>query len=138
MLTLNEEGANPFTLVIARNRMQEDETLDTAATRLISEYEHAMHEPILLEPLIECEIDKRPARRMMYKWHQHDHVLYQRHYLFITDDEHDQPVLMQLTATSNNPTGRAEKAQIVLDLRQGHDLSTLPKVAGLSRSTFYY
>lgn len=32
----------------------------------------------------------------------------------------------------------AEKAQLVLELRQEHDLSDLLKVAGLARSTFYY
>lgn len=32
----------------------------------------------------------------------------------------------------------AEKAQLVLELRQDHDLSDLLRVAGLARSTFYY
>ncbi|MER1944877.1 IS3 family transposase [Castellaniella sp. FW104-7C03] len=35
-------------------------------------------------------------------------------------------------------TSRAEKARVVLELRQGHNLAVLLKVAGLSRSTFYY
>ncbi|MGP9700993.1 MULTISPECIES: IS3 family transposase [Halomonas] len=39
---------------------------------------------------------------------------------------------------SGQRTSRAEKAQVVLELKQGHPLAVLLKVAELSRSTFYY
>ncbi len=39
---------------------------------------------------------------------------------------------------SGQEGSRAEKARLVLELRQHYDLAVLLKVAGLSRSTFYY
>lgn len=39
---------------------------------------------------------------------------------------------------SGQEGSRTEKARLVLELRQHHDLGALLKVAGLSRSTFYY
>ncbi|WP_424953543.1 IS3 family transposase, partial [Comamonas thiooxydans] len=39
---------------------------------------------------------------------------------------------------SDQRASRAEKARVVLELRQGHSLAMLLKAAGLSRSTFYY
>ncbi|MGB7399518.1 MAG: IS3 family transposase [Castellaniella sp.] len=46
--------------------------------------------------------------------------------------------LKKLRAASGQRASCAEKAQIVLKLRQGHALVMLLKAAGLSRSTFYY
>lgn len=39
---------------------------------------------------------------------------------------------------SSQKSSRADKAWLVLELRQDHDLAVLLRVAGLSRSTFYY
>ena len=39
---------------------------------------------------------------------------------------------------SSQKGSRAEKARLVLELRQAHDLAILLRVASLSRSTFYY
>nr|WP_254908661.1 IS3 family transposase [Halomonas citrativorans] len=46
--------------------------------------------------------------------------------------------LKKLKAASGQRASRAEKARVILELRQGHPLAVLLKVAGLSRSTFYY
>ncbi|MDP3533955.1 MAG: IS3 family transposase [Halomonas sp.] len=46
--------------------------------------------------------------------------------------------LKKLRAASGQRASRAEKARVVLELKQGHPLPTLLKVAELSRSTFYY
>lgn len=105
MLTLNEDGPSSFNLVIARSALGEQDTLDSVSSRVVSEYEKAMTEPTVIEPLQECIIADTHARRMTYRWRQHDALLTQRHYLMVVNDEHGARRLLQFTATSNNLNG---------------------------------
>lgn len=105
MLTLNESGPSPFSLMITRGSIDEEETLSRAAFRIAEECEKVMHDPTIIEPATACQIGEVDAMKMSYKWHQNGMLLHQKHYLVIRNDEYNQRLLIQFTATSNSPTG---------------------------------
>ena len=45
------------------------------------------------------------ARRVEFRWRQQGQPVHQLQLIFLHHDEHQQPLLMQITGTSNNPKG---------------------------------
>lgn len=45
------------------------------------------------------------ARRVEFKWRQQGQPTHQLQLIFLHYDEHQQPLLIQITGTSNNPKG---------------------------------
>lgn len=114
MLTLNENGPSPFSLMITRGTIEETETLNEAASRVVGECEKVMHDAVLVEPITSCQIDELDSVRVEYRWRQHGMLLHQQHHMVIRRDEYGQHHLIQFTATSNSPTGFSQQNRELL------------------------
>jgi len=54
-------------------------------------------------------VDGMPGRAIEYRWQQQDNPLQQIQILFLHQDEQGEPLLIQITGTSNNPQGMTDE-----------------------------
>ena len=109
VLTQSETGPSPFSIVIGRSRITENEALETLAQRLLKEMEHSLSEFQLIAFQSERTLDGVPARSVEYRWRQQGKPLQQIQILFFHQDEQGVPISMQITGTSNNPLGMPQE-----------------------------
>lgn len=125
IFTLTDIGPSPMSVVIGRSVVEADADLETVAQQLLKELSKSLAHLQWIEPLFPTQIAGVDARQVEFKWRQQGQPVHQLQLIFLHRDEHEQPLLMQLTATSNgaqgmSPEERAAFFSIVetLELRQ--------------------
>ncbi|OCX20525.1 DcrB-related protein [Pseudomonas graminis] len=105
VFTLTDLGPSPFSLVIGRSVVAVDTDLETVAQQLLAELNKTLAHLEWVEPLFPTEVAGVDARQVEFKWRQQGQPVHQLQLIFLHRDEHEQPLLMQITGTSNNPAG---------------------------------
>ncbi|WP_085722868.1 DcrB-related protein [Pseudomonas sp. R9(2017)] len=105
LLTLTDIGPSPFSLVIGRSQVSPDVDLEVLSQQLLKELEKSLAHLQWLEPLSAAEVAGVEARRAELRWRQHGQPVHQIQLIFLHRDEHGCPLLIQITASSNNPKG---------------------------------
>lgn len=115
VFTETDSGPSPFSLVMGRTVVAFDSDLETMSQRLLQDLQKTLahlewDEP--MEPFIVAGIE---ARRMAFNWRQQGVPVHQVQVLFLHQDEHEQTVFMQITATSNSPRGMSAEERETFD-----------------------
>jgi hypothetical protein len=105
VFTLTEFTPSPFSLVIGRSLAARDASLESLAQRLLGEVEKTLSHLQWIEPVTPTEVAGLEARQVEFRWRQQGQPIHQIQVMFLHQDEHGQRLLMQITATSNNPKG---------------------------------
>lgn len=105
LLTLTDIGPSPFSLVIGRSQVSPDQDLELLSQQLLTELEKSLAHIQWIEPVSPVEVAGMEARRAELRWRQQGQPVHQLQLIFLHRDEHGCPLLIQITATSNNPKG---------------------------------
>lgn len=105
VFTLTDIGPSPLSVVIGRTPIGVDQDLETMAQQLLTDLKQALSHLEWVEHLSPAEVAGVDARRAEFKWRQQGQPVHQLQLIFLHHDEHQHPLLMQITATSNNPKG---------------------------------
>ncbi|MEN5028655.1 DcrB-related protein [Pseudomonas sp. Ps21-P2] len=105
VFTLTDLGPSPFSLVIGRSVVAADTDLETVAQQLLAELNKTLAHLEWVEPLFPTEVAGVDARQVEFRWRQQGQPVHQLQLIFLHRDEHEQPLLMQITGTSNHPGG---------------------------------
>jgi hypothetical protein len=105
VFTLTDLGPSPFSLVIGRSVIAADTDLETVAQQLLTELEKTLAHLDWIQPLFPTKAAGVDARQVEFRWRQQGQPVHQLQLIFLHRDEHEQPLLIQITATSNNPGG---------------------------------
>jgi len=108
VFTLTEFTPSPFSLVIGRSLAARDASLETLAQKLLGEVDKTLSHLQWIEPVTPTQVAGLEARQVEFRWRQQGQPIHQIHVMFLHQDEHGQRLLMQITATSNNPKGMTE------------------------------
>ncbi|WP_024658108.1 DcrB-related protein [Pseudomonas syringae USA007] len=124
VFTLTDLGPSPFSVVIGRSVVDQDENLESMAQQLLTELGKTLSHLDWLEPLFPTQVAGIDARQVEFRWRQQGQPVHQLQLIFLHRDEQGQTLLMQITGTSNNvsamtPEERAAFFSIVetLELR---------------------
>ena len=135
VFTLTDIGPSPLSVVIGRTPIEVDGDLETMAQQLLADLKKALSHLEWMEHLGPAEVAGVEARRVEFKWRQQGQPVHQLQLMFLHQDEHLQPLLIQITGNSNNPKGMTPDQRSVfyaflntLELRQirGTDLPVEP------------
>ncbi|AHG43348.1 hypothetical protein N018_25195 [Pseudomonas syringae CC1557] len=125
VFTMTDIGPSPFSLVVGRSPVIPGADLETMAQQLLAELKKSLSHAEWIEPVTPVVVAGLDARRVEFRWRQQGQPVHQLQLIFLHHDEHRQPLLMQITGTSNNPQGMtAEERQYfdsiveTLELRQ--------------------
>jgi hypothetical protein len=105
VFTLTDIGPSPLSVVIGRTPIENDSDLETMSQQLLADLKKALSHLEWVEPLSPAELAGVEARRVEFKWRQQGQPVHQLQLIFLHHDELRQPLLMQITGTSNNPKG---------------------------------
>lgn len=105
VFTLTDIGPSPFSLVVGRSPAEPDSDLETLAQQLLGELQKSLSHLHWIEPVTPAEIAGVEARRVEFRWRQQGKPVHQIQLIFLHEDEYNRPLLMQITGTSNSPTG---------------------------------
>ncbi len=105
VFTLTDLGPSPFSLVIGRSVVAADTDLETVAQQLLAELDKTLAHLDWVEPLFPTVAAGVDARQVEFRWRQQGQPVHQLQLIFLHRDEHEQPLLMQITGTSNHPGG---------------------------------
>ncbi|QHG64921.1 DcrB-related protein [Pseudomonas putida] len=105
LLTLTDIGPSPFSLVIGRSQVPPDADLEALSQQALKALEKSLSHIHWVEPVSPVEVAGLEARRAELRWRQQGQPVHQIQVIFLHRDEHDHPLLIQITATSNNPKG---------------------------------
>lgn len=105
VFTLTDIGPSPLSVVIGRTPIESDSDLESMAQQLLADLKKALSHLEWVEPLSPAELAGVEARRVEFKWRQQGQPVHQLQLIFLHHDELRQPLLMQITGTSNNPKG---------------------------------
>ncbi|MBP1127125.1 MULTISPECIES: DcrB-related protein [Pseudomonas] len=105
VFTLTDIGPSPLSVVIGRTPIDGDVDLETMSQQLLADLQKALSHLEWVEPLCPAEVAGVEARRVEFKWRQQGQPVHQLQLLFLHQDEHQHPLLMQITGTSNDPKG---------------------------------
>lgn len=105
IFTLTDIGPSPLSVVIGRTVVAEGSDLEILAQELLADLKRALSHLEWIEHLAPAEAAGVQARRMEFKWRQQGQPVHQIQIVFLHLDELRQPLLMQVTGTSNNPKG---------------------------------
>ncbi|WP_223513028.1 DcrB-related protein [Pseudomonas sp. GL-R-26] len=105
VFTLTDIGPSPLSVVIGRTPIESDSDLESMAQQLLADLKKALSHLEWVEPLSPAELAGVEARRVEFKWRQQGQPVHQLQLIFLHHDELRQPLLMQITGTSNNPNG---------------------------------
>ena len=105
VFTLTDIGPSPLSIVIGRTPVDGSTDLEVVAQQLITDLKKTLSHLEWIEALCPAEIAGVEARRVEFKWRQQGQLIYQLQLLFLHQDEHQQPLLIQITGTSNDPAG---------------------------------
>jgi hypothetical protein len=105
VFTLTDIGPSPLSVVIGRSVVEEDAELESVAQQLLSELGKSLSHLQWIEPLFPVQIAGVDARQVEFKWRQQGQPVHQLQLIFLHRDEQNQPLLMQITGTSNGVKG---------------------------------
>ncbi|TDV58963.1 DcrB-related protein [Pseudomonas sp. LP_7_YM] len=105
VFTLTDIGPSPLSVVIGRTPIDGAIDLETMAQQLLADLNKALSHLEWIEPLCPAEVAGVEARRVEFSWRQQGQPVHQLQLLFLHYDEHQQPLLIQITGTSNAPKG---------------------------------
>lgn len=105
VFTLTDIGPSPLSVVIGRTPVAPYQGLEDMAQQLLNDLKKGLSHLEWIEPLCPAQVAGTDARRVEFKWRQQGQPVHQLQLLFIHQDEHQQPLLIQVTGTSNEPSG---------------------------------
>ncbi|RAU45560.1 MULTISPECIES: DcrB-related protein [unclassified Pseudomonas] len=105
VFTLTDIGPSPMSVVVGRSAVEGDADLETVAQQLLKELGKSLSHLQWVEPLFPTQIAGVEARQVEFKWRQQGQPVHQLQVIFLHHDEQQQPLLMQITGTSNNAKG---------------------------------
>lgn len=105
VFTLTDIGPSPLSVVVGRSVVEGDADLETVAQQLLKELGKSLSHLQWVEPLFPTQIAGVDARQVEFKWRQQGQPVHQLQVIFLHQDEQQQPLLMQITATSNGTKG---------------------------------
>jgi len=105
VFTLTDIGPSPLSVVVGRSVVEGDADLETVAQQLLKELGKSLSHLQWVEPLFPTHVAGVEARQVEFKWRQQGQPVHQLQMIFLHQDEQQQPLLMQITATSNDPKG---------------------------------
>jgi len=111
VLSQTDTGPSPFSIVIGRSRISNGEALEILARRLLHEMQDRLSEFELLL-FQEGTVDGIAGRAIEYRWQQQGNPIQQIQILFLHQNEQDEPLLIQITGTSNNPQGMTDEERL--------------------------
>lgn len=115
VFTLTDIGPSPFSFVVGRSPAEPDADLETLAQQLLGELKKTLSHVQWIEPLSPVIVAGLDARRAEFRWRQQGQPVHQVQLIFLHQDEHKRPLLMQLTGTSNNPKGMTAEERSAFD-----------------------
>jgi hypothetical protein len=105
VFTLTDIGPSPLSVVVGRSVVEGDADLETVAQQLLKELGKSLSHLQWVEPLFPTQIAGVDARQVEFKWRQQGQPVHQLQVIFLHQDEQQQPLLMQITGTSNGTGG---------------------------------
>ncbi|WP_122559828.1 DcrB-related protein [Pseudomonas viridiflava] len=105
VFTLTDIGPSPLSIVIGRTPIESDSDLETISQSLLADLKKALSHLEWVEPLSPAQVAGVEARRVEFKWRQQGLPVHQLQLMFFHRDEQQHPLLLQVTATSNNSKG---------------------------------
>lgn len=105
VFTLTDIGPSPLSVVIGRTPVEGDSDLETMSQMLLEDLKKALSHLDWVEALCPDEVAGVEARRVEFKWRQQGLPVHQLQLIFLHQDEQGNPLLIQITATSNHPGG---------------------------------
>lgn len=109
VFTLTDIGPSPLSVVIGRTPIEADQGLEAMAQQLLEDLKKGLSHLEWIEPLCPAQVAGVEARRVEFKWRQQGQPVHQLQLLFLHEDEHQQPILLQVTGTSNATSGMTEQ-----------------------------
>ncbi|MEW6342936.1 MAG: DcrB-related protein [Pseudomonadota bacterium] len=98
VFTTGEPGSDSFTLVVSRSPMERGDTVDTFATRLVSEMRKTLPR-FKLNGLHAREVDGEAAREIDYEWVSDGTLLHQRQTVVISPMRGEIPIAIGFIGT---------------------------------------
>jgi hypothetical protein len=105
VFTLTDSGPSPLSVVVGRSVVEPYAGLETVAQQLLKELGKSLSHLQWVESLFPVQIAGVDARQVEFKWRQQGQPVHQLQLIFLHQDEHAQPLLMQITGTSNGVKG---------------------------------
>ncbi|WP_122521214.1 DcrB-related protein [Pseudomonas viridiflava] len=105
VFTLTDIEPSPSSVVIGRTPVEGDADLETMSQMLFGDLKKALSHLEWVEALCPAEVAGIEARRVEFKWRQQGLPVHQLQLIFLHQDEQGDPLLMQITVTSNHPGG---------------------------------
>ncbi|ESW36283.1 DcrB-related protein [Pseudomonas shirazica] len=131
VFTLTDIGPSPFSFVVGRSPVEPDADLETLAQQLLGELKKTLSHVQWIEPVSPVEVAGLEARRVEFRWRQQGQPVHQVQLIFLHQDEHKRPLLMQITGTSNSPKGMTAEERSAFDtLVESLQLRYLPANEG--------
>lgn len=131
VFTLTDIGPSPLSVVIGRSVVEEDAELESVAQQLLSELGKSLSHLQWIEPLFPVQIAGVDARQVEFKWRQQGQPVHQLQLIFLHRDEQNQPLLMQITGTSNGVKGMtAEERAAFFSIVETVELRRAPNDEG--------
>lgn len=115
VFTLTDIGPSPFSLVVGRSQVESGSDLETMAQQLLGELKKSLSHVEWIEPVTPVKVAGVDARCVEFRWRQQGQPVHQLQLIFLHQDEHQQPLLMQITGTSNNPKGMTSEERRQFD-----------------------
>ncbi len=110
LFTVGEAGSSTFTFVVSRAPIEPEDTVDTFATRLVSEMRKTLP-GFELKSLDTKEVDGETAREIDYQWVSEGTPLHQRQTVVMSPASKRDPIAISFIGTSPKGfTPEAEKA----------------------------
>lgn len=100
-----DNGPSSLSVVIGRSQVGADYDLEGLTQQLLGDIKKSLSHLQWIDYPTPAEVAGTDARRLEYKWRQQGKVVHQIQFLFVTEDEYGLHLLIQITATSNDPRG---------------------------------
>lgn len=105
VFSMTDSGPSPLSVVLGRAHIKPDYIIDELLQRLTADMDKSLSHLQWIEHPAPLLVAGEQGRLMEFKWRQQGKPVHQVQVVFIFRDESGLPLLMQLTATSNNPKG---------------------------------
>lgn len=127
VFTLTDIGPSPFSLVVGRSPVHSEDDLETVAQQLLGELKKSLSHVQWIQPVSPTQVAGVDARCVEFRWRQQGQLVHQVQVMFMHHDEHNRPLLVQLTGTSNHPKGMTPEERGAFDaVVQSLELRSLP------------
>jgi len=110
-----DEGPSPLSVVIGRSHVGADANLEILTQQLLDDVNKSLSHLHWIDYPAPAEVAGVEARRLEYTWRQQGKIVNQIQFLFIAEDEYGLRLLMQITATGNDPKGMSLEERALFD-----------------------